>query len=279
MSRFGLVPKVDEPAKFDERDGGVRSMVMTKTARDLYLDLLIKILINTVYEDPAINPRVRPLAVEPFNPATRSIGRDWPTQAHTMVGRTRLENLRELSQRVLDDGIAGDFIETGVWRGGCCILMRGVLAANQVTDRKVYVADSFAGLPAANEKAYPADAGWDPRSIKEHLAISLETVKDNFSRYGLLDEQVVFVKGLFSDMLPSLSAGPFALLRLDGDMYESTHVALESLYPKLSPGGFIVIDDYSLTPCKLAVADFRTRMGITAPLHEVDWTGIWWRKE
>lgn len=251
---------------------------MVETARDLYLDLLIKILINTIYEDPAINSRVRPLAVVPFDPATRSIGRDWPTQAHTMVGRKRLENLRALSQQALDDGIAGDFIETGVWRGGCCILMRGVLAANNITDRKVYVADSFAGLPAPNERVYPADTGWDLRSIQE-LAVSLETVKGNFARYDLLDEQVVFVKGLFSETLPSLSAGPFALIRLDGDLYESTHVALEALYPKLSPGGFVVIDDNSLTPCNLAVADFRARMGITAPLQEIDWTGIWWRKE
>ena len=88
----------------------------------VFLDLLVKVLLNIIYEDSAINPRVRPLAVEPFNPETRAIGRDWPTQAHTMVGRARLENLRKLSQQVLEDGIAGDFIETGVWRGGCCIL-------------------------------------------------------------------------------------------------------------------------------------------------------------
>lgn len=251
---------------------------MAETARDLYLDLLVKILINTIYEDASINPQVRPLQTGPFNPAARAIGRDWPTQAHTMVGRKRLENLRALSQQTLDDKIAGDFIETGVWRGGCCILMRGVLAANKIADRKVYVADSFSGLPAPNEKAYPADTGFDLRSITE-LAVSLETVQGNFARYGLLDEQVVFLKGLFSDTLPSLSAGPFALLRLDGDLYESTYVALESLYPKLSPGGFVIIDDNSLTPCNLAVNDFRARMGISAPLQEVDWTGIWWRKE
>lgn len=250
---------------------------MAEAARDLYLDLLIKILINTIYEDAAINPRTQSRAAEPFNPETRSIGRDWPTQAHTMVGQRRLENLRMLSQQTLDDGVAGDFIETGVWRGGCCILMRGILAANGVHDRKVYVADSFAGLPAPNEKAYPADTGWDLRSIRE-LAVSLETVKGNFARYGLLDEQVVFVKGMFSDTLPSLSVGPLALMRLDGDLYESTIVALESLYPKLSPGGFVIIDDHSLQPCKTAVADFRARMGITAPLNEIDWTGMWWRK-
>src|SRR3954465_11356416 len=105
-------------------------------ARELYLDLLITVLLNTTQQDPAINPRVRPLVVEPFNPETRAIGRDWPTQAHTMVGRARLENLRWLVQTALDEGVAGDFIETGVWRGGCCILMRGVLAANQIGDRK-----------------------------------------------------------------------------------------------------------------------------------------------
>jgi len=247
------------------------------TARELYLDLLVRILLNTVYEDSAINPRVRPLVVEPFNPETRAIGRDWPTQAHTMVGRARLENLRKLSQQTLDDGIVGDFIETGVWRGGCCILMRGVLAANQIYDRKVYVADSFAGLPAPNEALYPWDTGWNLHVFKE-LAVSLETVKDNFARYGLLDEQVVFVEGLFSDTLPSLSAGPFALMRLDGDLYESSYVALNSLYPKLSPGGFVIIDDHSLDPCKRAVADFRDQFGITTPMHEVDWTGVWWRK-
>jgi O-methyltransferase/8-demethyl-8-(2,3-dimethoxy-alpha-L-rhamnosyl)tetracenomycin-C 4'-O-methyltransferase len=251
---------------------------VVNAARELYLDLLIRILINTVYQDPAIDSRVRPLEVVPFNPETRSIGKDWPTQAHTMVGLKRLENLRVLSQQALDQGVPGDFIETGVWRGGCCILMRGVLAANNVTDRKVYVADSFAGLPAPNEKAYPADTGWDLRSIKE-LAVSLDMVKGNFARYDLLDEQVIFVKGLFSETLPTLSAGLFALIRLDGDLYESTYVALEALYPKLSSGGFVVIDDNSLPPCALAVGDFRSRMGITAPIHQIDWTGIWWRKE
>ena len=205
------------------------------TARELYLDLLVKVLLNTIYEDLAFNPRVRPLVVEPFDPETRATGRDWPTQAHTMVGRTRLENLRKLTQQSLDEGIAGDFIETGVWRGGCCILMRGIFAANQIYDRKIYVADSFAGLPAPNEKVFPADTGWDMRWIKE-LAISLDTVKGNFARYGLLDEQVVFVQGLFSDTLPSLSAGPFALMRLDADLYEFDLCRAELSLPQAVSG-------------------------------------------
>src|SRR5437667_344596 len=182
------------------------------------------------------------------------------------------------AQRVIDKGIPGDFVETGVWRGGCCILMRGVLAANAITNRKVYVVDSFAGLPPPKPNAFPHDEGLNLHLFPQ-LAVSLEQVQANFARYGLLDHQVIFVKGLFQDTLPSLDAGSFALIRLDGDLYESTYVALDALYPKLSPGGFVVIDDYGAVPaCQAAVSEYRTLMGIETPIHEIDWTGVWWQK-
>jgi len=248
---------------------------MNDTTRDLYLDLLIKILTNMIYGDPSTNPVNR----GPFQAELRRQGWDWPAIAHTMIGVERLENVRQLAQKVIDETIPGDFIETGVWRGGCCILMRGVLKANGIKDRRVYAADSFAGLPPPDPTIYPQDQGWDLHVHKE-LAISLEEVKDNFSRYGLLDDQVVFVKGFFSDTLPTLKAGPFSLIRLDGDLYESTHVALEALYPKLSPGGFIIIDDYKLIPpCQRAVDDYRARMQITAPMRDADWNCVWWQKK
>jgi O-methyltransferase len=259
----------------DHRNPQEISREQLNRARGLYLDLLIKVLANTIYEDPSIHPG----NAGPFHSELRSEGRDWPAVAHTMVGIRRLENVRDLAQRALDDRVAGDFIETGVWRGGCCILMRGVLAANAVTNRKVYAADSFAGLPPPNIQRYPQDAGLDLH-VHSALAISLEQVKDNFRRYGLLDQQVVFVQGLFQDTLPSLSAGPFSLIRLDGDLYESTHVALEALYPKLSPGGFVIVDDFKLImACQNAVIDYRTRMGITATMHDIDWNSIWWKKD
>jgi O-methyltransferase len=244
-------------------------------ARDLYLDLLVKILVNSIYEDESIHPHSK----GPFQGDLRSTGLDWPAKAHTMVGLRRLENVRDLAQRALDNNIPGDFIETGVWRGGCCILMRGVLAANSVKDRKIYVADSFAGLPPPKPE-YKSDEGWNFHQYNKDLAVSLEEVKDNFSRYGLLDDQVVFIKGMFSDTLPSLQAGPFSVIRLDGDWYESTYVALEALYPKLSPGGFVILDDVNfLPPVNQAVMDYRSRMGITTPMHEVDWSASWWQKE
>jgi len=248
--------------------------IMDIPARQLYLDLLIKILANTIYEDPSTNPE----NAGPFNPELRAKGGDWPAIAHTMVGLQRLENLRELAQRVIDEGVPGDFIETGVWRGGCCILMRGILKANAITDRKVYAVDSFEGLPPPKPQEFPHDEGWNLHLYQE-LAVSVEQVKANFARYGLLDEQVTFVKGSFRDTLPSLDAGPFALIRLDGDLYESTYLALEALYPKLSPGGFIILDDVNfIPPCRQAVMDYRSRMGITAAMQEVDWSASWWQK-
>ncbi|HET9393802.1 MAG TPA: TylF/MycF/NovP-related O-methyltransferase [Candidatus Rubrimentiphilum sp.] len=245
--------------------------------RELYLDLLVRILTNTIYCDPSIGPPG--LAnVGHFEPELRSEGRDWPSVAHTMAGVKRVNNLRKLAQRVIDEKVPGAFIETGVWRGGCCILMRGVLAANAIQDRKVYAADSFAGLPPPKPHAFPHDEGLDLTHFPQ-LAVSLDQVKANFSRYGLLDDQVVFVEGLFQDTLPKLNAGPLALIRLDGDLYESTYVALEALYPKLSPGGFVIVDDYGAMPaCRAAVSDYRTLMGIEAPIQEVDWTGVWWQR-
>ena len=242
--------------------------------RDRYLDFMIRVLANTIYEDPAMDPWHRNV----FDPSTRNVGADWPSTAHTMVGLTRLRHLRDLVQRTLDDGIAGDYIETGAWRGGCCILIKGVLAANGDRERKVYVADSFEGLPSGNADRYAADAG-DIHHQFRQLAVPLDEVRGNFARYDLLDSRVVFVKGFFEHTLPALDAGPFALVRLDGDMYESTIVALDALYPKLSPGGYLVIDDYgAVEACRKAVTDYREREGITTALETIDWTGVYWRK-
>jgi O-methyltransferase len=243
--------------------------------KDMYIDLLVRVLTNSIYEDKQINPHIP----GEYDGERRAVGGDWPEVAHTMVGAARLRNLAELTCAVLDKGIPGDLIETGAWRGGCCILMRALLAVYGDRERRVYVADSFEGLPKPREDVYEADAG-DIHYTFNQLAVSLEQVKRNFSRYGLLDEQVVFVKGFFSDTLPKLRGSNFALLRLDGDMYQSTICALNELYPMLSPGGYIIIDDYGAVPgCKAAVTDYRRDHNIDEPLQTVDWTGVWWRKK
>lgn len=197
-----------------------------------------------------------------------------------MIGLRRLDNLEECIRDVLHRGIPGDFIETGVWRGGATIFMRALLKVYGDTKRVVWVADSFCGLPKPQPERYPADAD-DRHWTLTPVAASLDDVKANFARYDLLDDQVQFLVGWFQDTLPRAPIERLALLRLDGDMYGSTMVALRHLYPRLSVGGYVIVDDYLCegTPgCKMAVDDFRKEQNITEELQVVDWTAVFWRR-
>jgi len=208
----------------------------------------------------------------------RMIGKDWPHDAETMIGMLRLDCIQECVERVLRDDIPGDFLEAGVWRGGATIFMKGILAAYGVGDRRVWVADSFRGLPVPDEVNFPQDVPIDQSQFEE-LAVSQEQVRANFARYDLLDDQVLFLEGWFKDTLPTAPVDALAVLRLDGDYYESTIQILESLYHKVSPGGFVIVDDYGcIEACRQAVTDFRSANGIDDAIVEVDWTGVYWRR-
>ncbi len=243
--------------------------------RSLYLDLMQACLLGRIYEDPSMAPFG---VIEKFDLTKRDLGLDMPSRAHTMIGNERLNNLRVLTENVVKEGVPGDLIETGVWRGGACIFMRAILKAHGVTDRKVWVADSFQGLPPPDADRYPADEGLKFHIHKE-LAVTVEQVKANFAKYNLLDGQVEFLQGWFKDTLPGAPIERLAILRLDGDMYESTIVALKALYHKLSPGGFAIIDDYgSVSACRAAVTDFRSRKGIQDTIYDIDGSGVFWQK-
>lgn len=241
--------------------------------RKLYLDLMQSCLLGLIYRDPAQDPWS-----SGFDLKKRMLGRDWPLQAHSMIGNARMGNLRAIIEQLIARNVPGDFIETGIWRGGACIMMRAVLTAYGVTDRTVWCADSFEGLPPPNVEKYPADAG-DPHHTFAPLAISLDEVKSNFERYGLLDDRVKFLKGWFKDTLPSAPIEKLALLRLDGDMYESTMDALTALYDKVVPGGAIIVDDYgAVEGCRRAIADFLSARSIRVNLANIDGIGAWWVK-
>jgi hypothetical protein len=200
-----------------------------------------------------------------------------PPWAMTMIGTRRMDNIEQCVRQALADGVPGDLIETGVWRGGASIFMRGLLRAFEVTDRKVYVADSFQGVPPPDPERYPVDEGMELH-LWPGLAVGVDDVKANFERFGLLDDQVEFVEGWFRDTLPGLRGHQWAVVRLDGDLYESTTDSLENLYDGLSPGGWLIVDDYEIHACRAAVNDFRERRRIAEPITEIDWTGICWRK-
>jgi hypothetical protein len=197
-----------------------------------------------------------------------------------MIGMERMANLRHCVEEVLAMGVPGDLIETGVWRGGATIFMRGILKAHGVQDRRVWVADSFEGLPRPDVAKYPADTGDQHHTYNALLGVSLEQVKSNFERYGLLDEQVCFLKGWFKDTLPEAPIEKLAILRLDGDMYESTMDSLTHLYPKLSVGGFLIVDDYGIESpgCLQAVEDYRQAHQILEPIQRIDWGGVFWQR-
>jgi O-methyltransferase len=195
-----------------------------------------------------------------------------------MIGRVRLDHLQWCVEQVLGAGTPGDLMETGVWRGGACILMRAVLAAAGDRERLVWAADSFAGLPRPDGR-YPEDASDEHWKRNNILAVPLEEVKAAFARYGLLDGQVRFLPGWFHESLPAAPVQSLALLRLDGDMYGSTMDALVHLYPRLSAGGFLIVDDYGAVPgCRKAVDDYRRAHGVLEALRKIDWTGVWWQK-
>lgn len=161
----------------------------------------------------------------------------------TMLPRKTLENIEECIVKIVEDGVEGDFVETGVWRGGACIFANALFKKLN-SPRKIYVYDSFEGLPIPDGEKYPMDAGDDHYKIPE-LSVSLETVTSNFK---LIDEDIsniVFVKGWFRDTLKDNTIDKISLLRLDGDMYESTVDPINYLYPKINTGGFCIVDDYN----------------------------------
>jgi O-methyltransferase len=263
--------------------------------RERYLDLLGAALTHTLYDPIDVRPlppdqqqawqqaiqeqveRTGEPFVLPDPREEREVGRDRPMYAQTMIGVRRLANLRACVERVIAEGVPGDLIEAGAWRGGASIMMRAVLEAYGDEERGVWVADSFEGLPKPDAERYPLDAG-DINFAEEELAVSVDEVRANFERYGLLDDRVRFVEGWFRDTLPALADRTWAVIRLDGDLYESTMDGLRHLYPRLAPGGFLIVDDYGFDNCRAAVEDYRREHGIGEPIEEVDWVGAYWRR-
>lgn len=200
----------------------------------------------------------------------RSAGMDWPLHGLTMVGLRRLDDLQACVETVVGDGVEGDLIEAGAWRGGASILTRATLDSLGARDRTLWVADSFQGFPLSEAE--------DDLGVFDFLSVPAEEVQASFRRFGL-EQGIRIVPGFFAQTLPGLADCHWSLVRLDADTYETTLLALRCLYPGLSLGGYLIVDDYgALEECQVAIDDFRREHGITEPLEEVDWTGVRWRR-
>lgn len=280
-----------------------RSGDRTAALRARYLELLRRALANFIYPEHELRIEKLETGAAPADAKTRdrelrdiryrdaadfaqlmaakldgSIWRGRPWRfSHTMVGMRRLEHLQWCAERVFEDQVPGDFLEAGVCQGGASILMRGLQVAFEQSQRRMWVADSFQGLP---EPTNEIDTGYDFSEGKQPwLAMTQAAVEDNFRTYELLSDEVVFLPGWFCDTLASAPVSSLAILRLDADLYESTRDALVALYDKVSPGGFIIIDDYNaFTPCRRAVEEFRAERGITEPIRRIDRMAVYWRR-
>lgn len=250
------------------------------TLSERYLEQLKGSLMNTLNR-PVPDNLINPMSMEEqLQPAW--FEHFWFGDALTMCSRKRLDNIQFCVEQCLADQVPGDLIECGVWRGGSVILMRGILAAHQITDRSVWVADSFQGLPTPPANSVD-EAMYNFAQVVEleRFRVDLTTVQANFARYGLLDAQVKFLPGWFRDTLPSAPLEQLAILRVDGDYYDSTLDTLNALYPKLAVGGYLIIDDWGLERIcgeKEAILEYRQTHGITDAILPIDWHSAYWRK-
>ena len=229
-----------------------------------YLDLLGKTLLFSFWKEPLINEAGVDRPNEFVTDEQRANGRaSWPAYAFTMIGSERLGNIRTLCQAAVEAGVPGAFVECGVWRGGACIYARACLPE----DRVVMVCDTFDGIPLD-----PAETYWqDYKFIK----VPQSTVEASFRLFGLLNN-VRFVSGKFSDSLHTI-IDPIAVLRVDGDMRSSTFDTLTHLYPLVSPGGFIILDDFHTVPqSRQAVEEYFK--GQLPAINEIDGWGVWFKK-
>jgi hypothetical protein len=218
-----------------------------------------------------------PFQKVPLNMGLRSQGLDWTYLGDTITGLVRIDSLKNILHDVFQNEIAGDFIETGVWRGGMSIFARGVLRANNQMHRKSFVCDSFQGLPPGDRDLDPHDKTWHRIN---YLEVSEVVVAENFKAASLLDPNVIFVKGYFNNTMSEVAkmTESLAIMRLHGAMYESTVDVLYHLYEKLSIGGYVIVNDWNGFPSKTACEDFFKVHGISPVIVGVDALSVYWQK-
>ncbi len=204
-------------------------------------------------------------------------GRQVHPNAETMVGLRRLENIEQLIRDVCEKNVPGDYVEAGVWRGGASIYAAACLQAYSRTPRAQYLYDTFGGFATVENPDSP-DYG-DEHWKQTMLQVSREAVRANFVKYGLLTDNVAFVEGDVRETAPRHPARPISVLRLDVDLYDPTMAALENFFPKISPGGFVIIDDWNYEvngrrPAQDAVKDYLAERRRSVEFVPIDYMAV-----
>jgi O-methyltransferase len=192
---------------------------------------------------------------------------------YTMVGLPRLRTLDRLVRRVDEEGIPGDVVECGTCNGGTGAILARV-ACRSPLGRHTWLLDSFAGLPPAG----PLD-GAHAQAYTGRCHGATARVREVLGKVGVPDGSVTLVPGWFNETLPTFKAERIAVLHIDADWYDSVRVCLDHLYDRVSPGGFVVFDDYGYWEgCKLAWEEFRSRNALSIEVTDIDGVGAWFRK-
>jgi O-methyltransferase len=187
-----------------------------------------------------------------------------------MISARRARTLNRLARTCESEGIPGAIVDCGTFNGGSATMM-----SSGAPTREVWGFDSFEGLPPAGEHDPDRAAEWEGT-----LKASEAKVREAFARFAH-PERLHLVKGWFEDTFPKTEAqiDRVAMLHADGDWYDSVLLTLETFYAKVSPGGFVVIDDYrAWEGAKIATDEYRAAHGIDAPMVEVDNTAVYWQK-
>lgn len=255
---------------------GQPGLKISNKAVDMYLDLLEKSVTGSLYNDRIMNEHT---TEKDFKLDDRRFrGNDWPGETgHTMVGNLRIRNIKETLLDVIASHVKGDFAEFGVWRGGSCIFAAGLFEAMGVTDRQVHVFDAFGKLD-------PGTGGYGAND--NYLAVNKTQVKFNFWKYGLLSNDTVhFYQGLFQETAPQFkqylqqNGQALAVLRIDGNFYDSYYSVLDSLYDFVSTNGYVIFDDIrSHKAVQKAWNDFQQSHGLDIQLINIDDHSAYFKK-
>jgi O-methyltransferase len=206
---------------------------------------------------------------------------------YTMTTPVRCRSLWDSCRSVLEANVPGCFVECGVWKGGSSAIM-AMAIKNARQERHLHLFDSFEGLPEPTEKDGKSAAIYsDGRNQGKLATINQCQAGLDEVCHLILDEIKVrndlahFHVGWFQNTIPADAGqlGPIALLRLDGDWYDSTKICLEHLYPLLSPGGIIIMDDYwAWEGCRKATDEYRNQNNIDSPIQRIDGDAGFWVK-
>lgn len=205
-------------------------------------------------------------------------------KAYSMTSLERMFGLYQAVQYIVDNKIPGDFVECGVWKGGSAMMMALMLKKHHLTDRKLYLYDTFEGMSEPTEMdktARGAEAATLMKKESNKVSTSsvwcyspLEEVKSNLLATGYPPENIQFIKGKVEDTLSRTIPGKLALLRLDTDWYESTRIELQMLYPLLEKKGVLIIDDFGhWEGAKKAVVEYFESIHEYPLLQRIDYTG------